>query len=876
MPTPKPMSAFRTLARFAAVLLAAVPACEMFEAPPGEDIREQIRARELGLPPPTENFLAEEAEEENAGRRREWMESMHRAPPGTDWREIERRNGERQRDKRNALASMAVTTSRWTERGSKNQAGNTMAASPSVSGAALYVGAALGGVWRSPPDGIAWEALGDNTYGGAAWLAIVPGSLPTDSDVIVRATDGGVLDVSRDEGATWIPPAGITGCDGIRRLLVTEDGSHTIFLVAHANEPGLGKRWGVWRSTNAALSFTRVEPMGTYPGDLWATRTGATVLYAAKNQRLRRSLDLGNTWTDAGTLASASDTELTGSEAGAPRLWAVLQEGGNANLYRSDDAGGAWTFVQTLSDYWGALAASITNADLFCYGGVELWKTTDGGGSFGKQNGWGDYYGNPAAKLHADIMGVDVFPVAGGEEIYVNTHGGTYRSTNGLATVSNLSLSGLGVSQYYTTLSSTANPLHVVAGAQDQGYQRASTAPGPDGLVDFAQIISGDYGHATSGDGTHSHVFSVYPGFLLIHRGENSAQLFTADFPASETYGWLPTVTADPDDVTRCFFCATKLYRYKKTTQFSNTWIPVQWSAFDFSASGGGYLTGVEFSPGDHQKAYAVTSSGRLYHSEDKGVGWTQGTGNAPDEHYFYGNALVASKLDVNVAWAGGSGYGGPAVWRTTDGGQTWSPLGGGLPPTHVYCLAEAGDGTLFAGTETAAWRLDPGTSTWVDITSNEAPVTIWWSVEYVAAENVVRFGTYGRGIWDYSLDEPCAYEVYGAGLGGSNVITLESSSPTTLGTTHVLQVTGATPSASANLVYALAPAALPFKGGTLLVDLTTYLALPFGTDAVGAATISLPVPGDAVLAGLPLNWQVVQHAGPWKLSNGLQGMLCP
>jgi len=215
-------------------------------------------------------------------------------------------------------------------------------------------------------------------------------------------------------------------------------------------------------------------------------------------------------------------------------------------------------------------------------------------------------------------------------------------------------------------------------------------------------------------------------------------------------------------------------------------------------------------------------------------------------------------------------------VRRTLNGGVTWGALGDGLPPTLVYSLVEAPDGSVFAGTETAAYRLDPGSSTWVDITSNQAPVTIWWSAEYVTSAHAVRFGTYGRGIWDFSLDPSCAYEAYGTGLGGANVITLDSASPTTVGTTHVLDVTGAAPSAAATLVYSTAPLSAPFKGGTLLISPATWLLLAFTTDGAGAATLPLPVPADAALVGLPLQWQVVQAAGGWKLSNGLSGTLCP
>ncbi len=873
------MHATRPSSRACFLLLLALSACAGPSDPPrlaqrGTALRAQIDARwsDAG-PPPTEHRLSADAEEKGGPARRAWMESMHRAAPGTDWRELERRNGEAQRDKRNQLASMAAVTTRWTERGSSDQAGNTMSAMRSPDGAKLYVGAALGGVWRGNPDGTGWEPLGDNFYGGASWVAVVPGA-PGAPDAILRATDWGLIDRSTDEGATWIKPGGLPECDGIRRLLVTEDGSETIFLVAHVKEL-VSKQWGVYRSTNGGASFVKVTGMGTFPGDLWATRTGATVLYAAKSGKVQRSLDLGGTWTDAGSMTVAGDAELTGSEAGAPRLWAVLNESGAHKLYRSDDAGASWTFLTTLTDYWDCLGASITNADLFCYGGVELWKTTNGGTSFAKQNGWGDYYGNPAAKLHADMMGVDVYPDGGGERWYVNTHGGTYESTNGLATVSNLSLYGLNVSQYYTTHTSSANPVHVVAGAQDQGYQWTDDLPAADGLLPFDQIISGDYGHATSGDGSHAYVYSVYPGFVLIHKGENSPSLYTEDFPASETYGWLPTITADPDDNRNFFFCASKLYRYVKSGPGVNNWTWSQWSAQDFAIGGGEYLTGLAFAPGNHQRAYAVTSHGRLWFSNDKGLTWTQGGGSAPDEHYFYGNATVASRLDPDVAYVGGSGYSGPAVYRTTDGGLTWGPLGSGIPATLVYSLAEAADGTLFAGTETAAYRLDPGTTTWVDITSNEAPVTIWWSAEFVPAANVIRFGTYGRGIWDYALDDPCGYAAYGTGLGGTNVATLDSASPTTLGTTHIFTVGGAAPSAPAWLVYSPAAASLPFKGGTLLVDPALLLALPFTTGAAGTAAVPLVMPADPALDGLPLHWQVLQNAGGWRLSNGLSGAFC-
>ncbi|HZL99422.1 MAG TPA: hypothetical protein VFD43_04135, partial [Planctomycetota bacterium] len=610
----------------AAALLALIPALAACQA------RDTGSPQAL-RPPPTEHWLSPDAEAANKQKRKAWIESLHRAPPDVDWRQIERRNGEQQREKRNRLAAMAAVASRWTERGSANQAGRMHTAARGPDGATLYGGSALGGVWRGTLDGQDWTPIGDNIYGGAHWLAVVPGESPADPDVVLRATDGGLIDVTRDGGATWTVPAGLPTTIGVRRVLTLSDGSHRIYLLLHHYTVLGQQRYSLYRSTNAAQSFSSVASLGTYAGDVWAPRDGGSTLYLLAQGQLRRSLDGGATWSDVGpTPAGSSGGELVASEAGAPRFWAALNQGGSTVLHRSE-GGAGWTQVATLSDYWGSLNASMLDADLFAYGGVEVWRTTDGGGGFAKVNGWGDYYGDPAHKLHADIPGIDVLPDGlGGEIWYVSTDGGLYRSADGLASVSNLSLDGLRVSQYYTTHTSSANPTHVVAGSQDQGYQRASAAPGPGGLLEFDQLISGDYGHATSGNGTHAYVYSVYPGFILAQKGETSPQLYFVDFPAAEDYGWLPTITADPANVERFFFCASHLYRYRKTTLIPPSWTVSQWSAFDFGIGAGEYLSALDFSPADGDRVYAATSWGRLYVSTDHGVTWTAGGGSAPED----------------------------------------------------------------------------------------------------------------------------------------------------------------------------------------------------------------------------------------------------
>jgi hypothetical protein len=94
--------------------------------------------------------------------------------------------------------------------------------------------------------------------------------------------------------------------------------------------------------------------------------------------------------------------------------------------------------------------------------------------------------------------------------------------------------------------------------------------------------------------------------------------------------------------------------------------------------------------------------------------------------------------------------------------------MGAGLPSTLVFGLAidNATELNLFAATEAGPYRFDAHTQTWASILGTEAPLTGYWCVESVPELRVARFGTYGRGIWDYAIRNP-AEVAEGAGSPG-------------------------------------------------------------------------------------------------------------
>lgn len=810
-------------------------------------------------PAPTEHLLDEDAEGAARDRRRAWLESMHRTADGVDWRAIERENGRRAQARRNALQRAGLgkaATNPWWEVGSSNQAGRMHCAARSSDGSRLYAGAALGGLWSTAPDGSDWTPLGDNLYGGVYDLAVLDGEHPGDPDVLVVRTGSKSVRVSRDLGASWETPTGLGGLNGVLGFAVLSTPVPTLLAAVHVN--GIGNELAVRASTDHGRTFVqRWKSPSSGKGWMWVPRTGPAALdtiYLGRRGDVLVSTNGGFDFNQVGVSdGAATDVRLVGSEAGAPTLYAMVSVGGTWQLTRSDDAGQSFAHVHTPTEFWGALEASSVDPDVVLYGGVEAHRSGDGGASFSKVNGWGQYYGNPAVFLHADIMGFDVWPdplVPGVETWYVSTDGGVYASSNLVQDVQNLSLAGLGVSQYYSTLSSSSDGDLILAGSQDQGYQfgdwQFSVEAGPS--TPFDQLISGDYGHLSSSDGTHGLVYSTYPGFMLVSEGQGTNQLHTANFP-STNHSWLPPVVADPLDANGVFFCGDRLWRYQRS---GNSWVPSQHSAQSFTQNGASYLSALAFAPTDANRAYAATDNGRLHHSSDHGSTWTASSSTAPSQHYFYGTAIDVHPADPLEAAVGGSGYSNAGVVRTTDGGVTWTAEAAGLPSTLVYDLVYARDGSgdLYAATEAGPWRWDRASGLWSDLSGATAPLTTYWSVEAVGTD-LIRFATYGRGIWDYRSSPQPAWHVYGAGKATSagNVPILSATGASSLSANDFeIHVTGGPAGNLGVMMLADEPGAIPFANGTLWLSPPVTRGPIFSVDVLTLAQV--PIAIDASMVG--------------------------
>ncbi|MFT7676080.1 MAG: hypothetical protein ACI8QC_000047 [Planctomycetota bacterium] len=728
-------------------------------------------------PEPTDP-RGEDDEQEQRREREAWLEQMHRSAPDVDWRAIEERNRQAQVQRRNNLRAavaqspnqnqLLAASNSWEEIGSRNQAGHTRcsAVGPDRGGYRyLYIGSAAGGVWRTPFGTEQWEPLSDALFGGTDDVLALAPSQFGDEDIVLSRR-GTLLYRSDDGGLIWTSPSGLSGLNEIRRMLTLPDANQTVLVLGRGPTPQ-GTRLALWASTDQGQSFSLRHAFGAdWRGDIWAPQIGngaGTDVYVLSMDSLRKSTDAGVNFSLLHQVTTgATEGALVGSEAGGPHLYPLLREGSNWNLYSSSNGGLSSSLASTLSGYWGghrSLMAFSDDATAVIYGGVNGLRSADSGQSFTTINSWGEYYGNPAQKLHADLRGMNSFPNPDQPSqtlAFIHTDGGTYLTLDHGLSVQNQCLDGLGVGQFYDTFTSEEDPRVVVGGTQDQGYQTGFIVPPTDNgpSTPFNQVISGDYGHLCSGGGPNQRVFSTYPGFILMQNNINSGSVTQISFPNNASNLWLPPVQADPTDVLAFYFLGNKLWRYER---LAGQWTPSVHSTQDFAAGPGSYLSAMTFAPTDPSRVYATTDSGRLWYSSDGAVTWTESTSTGPGSHYFYGSTIVVDPGDPNHVFVGGSGYSGPGVKESVDGGISWQPAAQGMVNTLTFELAWAVDGSndVYAATQAGAWVRRSSTGLWEDVMGLGAPHTTYWSVDGVPAMGRMRFGTYGRGIWDLALDGP-------------------------------------------------------------------------------------------------------------------------
>ena len=712
--------------------------------------------------------------------RRQWIETIHRTAPGVDWRAMDdsvrwakyveklpqlqaARPSGSLKSITGGFESIAggVLTGQWTEKGSNNQSGRMHCVDIDYSNNLLYGASSGGNIWVGPPDGSAWTCLTDHKQVLDVQFLRVFANESGGTRILMNPRNRVVFYYSDDMGVTWNTSTGLSGYSQggvITRGLSKPDG--TIYLLINRN---ISNNHLV-RSTDLGKSFqlvTRID--GTQACDIWTDRFAEGPVWYVDRSKVYQLTD-ENVLQQVGTVSiNFAENEIRHVQLGgcaAPaqtHLYVMAQLEKSSRFFGSEDGGVSWTVRGDNHEgpfMTNSFGVSNIDPNLVGFGGVNAYASRDGARTWRAINTWGEYYGNVRYKLHADIPEIEFFLRPDGKEwIWISTDGGTYYSDDGLVTVNNVSLTNLNVSQYYSTYTNRDLTHIIYAGSQDQGFQRSKEDK--EGTVSFQQTISGDYGHIVSADKGYS-LWTVYPGFAMRYPDAvNSSHIVTWDF-SGKNHFWMPPLMEDPYDPAKVYLAggtsSTGNHLWLLTDRGSS--VSVTELPFDFSGGNENHwISSMAYSPINKDYRYVLNSGGRFYFSSDRGTTWERSSSIGPGSHYFYGNTIVTSPVDINTIYIGGAGYSSRSVFVSRDGGMTFQGMSTGLPNTLVFEMKANEDGTLlFAATETGPYVYIQSEGKWFDLAGISAPDQTYWSVDYVPKIKTARFGTYGRGIWDFRI----------------------------------------------------------------------------------------------------------------------------
>jgi len=669
----------------------------------------------------------------------------------------------------------ATTSSSWTALGPNSSGGgyagvgriNCIAFHPSDINT-YWVGAASGGLWVTTNNGSSWTCLTDNNNVLAISDIVIPTDYATSKTIYIATGDRdgwdnrsiGVLK-SVNGGSTW-NSTGISYAlsDGrmVYKLLLDPNNNQAI-IAATTN--------GVYKNTNGGttwgtkLTSISFRDMEYKPGDF-------NTLYGSTNDgKIYVTSDGGGTWTLAFSDANAFRIELAISSNQPDLVYAIASNtiDGLYGIYKSTNSGSDYTqmfsgttknllgWVSDGSDTGGqgsydlCIAVSQSDANTVLIGGVNTWRSVDGGTSWSIVNHW--VGGGGAQEVHADKHNL-LFRSNG--DLFECNDGGVYISSDNGAVWTDKS-NGLLISQMYKLGISNTVSNEVITGLQDNGtkllagdtWKDVVSGDGMECLIDYTDK-NVQYGSSQYGD--------------ISRTTDHWVSDFTNIQPSGAGNGAFVTpYIIDPTNNQTLYAGYADVW---KTTNRGDSWTKIS----NINASG--KIRSMAIAPSNNQVLFVVELF-KFWKTTNGGTTWTDITGTLPLPELLGDITSVAIKNDdANTLWVTMGYYNTNRVFQSIDGGITWTNISSGLPPLPAYSIIQNKQSTdqvqLYVGTELGVYFKN-GANNWVLYNTGLPNVKIGEIEIYYAPnpqDSKLRAATYGRGLWEspvyYDVSAPMTY----------------------------------------------------------------------------------------------------------------------
>jgi hypothetical protein len=635
-----------------------------------------------------------------------------------------------------------------------------------------WIGAPAGGLWKTTNNGSSWTCLTDDNAVLGVSSIIIPSDYATTNTIYIATGDRDASDnysigvlKSTDGGSNWNTTGltySLSANDLVYKLLLDPTLNSTI-IAATSN--------GVYKTTDSGVTWstqltsTAFIDMEYKPGD-FNTLYGST-----KDGYIYVSTNSGLNWSPSSDFGSRVELAVTAADANIVYAVVAASDDGLESIQKSTNSGASFTEVfagstkNLLGWYEGdgtdatggqgwydlGIAVSPTDADIILVGGVNSWKSTDGGLNWSLANHW--YGGFSAPAVHADKHNLTY---RSNGDLFECNDGGIYISTdNGTAWTDKTN--GMEISQMYKLSVSQTVVNEVLTGLQDNGTKLLSggtwaDVKGGDGmecLIDYTDVNI-QYGTYTNGNiaRTTNHWTSA----TNITYGDHDNNSSTPDEPLNgldETGAWVSPYVIDPTNNQILYLGMNNIW---KTTNRGDAWTKIStMNSID-------KIRSMAIASSNASVLY-VADNDRIWTTVNGGTSWSNITGALPVSSSYI-KYITVKNDDPNTLWIAMSGYNSNAVFQSTNGGASWTNISTGLPSIPAYTIVQNTQITsevhLYVGTELGIY-FKKGSDNWIVYNTDLPNVKIGEIEMYydnTPANSKLRAATYGRGLWETPVEQ--------------------------------------------------------------------------------------------------------------------------
>ena len=627
---------------------------------------------------------------------------------------------------------------------------------------------------------------------------------PTDANKIYAGSPSGGMWQTSDGGLTLISYTDILPTLGVSAIVLDKGNPNTIYIGTGDRDAGDAPGMGVFRSTDGGMSWT---PWNTGMGNATVGKilqhpTSNQTLIAATSNGIYRSTDGGATWTlsqagnfkdvvykpnnpgivygsagssffrstDGGITFTNITAGLPSGQRGAIAVTAANSEyvyylmsnssSGFKGLYRSTNSGVSFSTMSESPNIldWScdgsgtggqgwydlAIAADPFSANTIYAGGVDVWKSTNGGVTWTINSHWYGGCGVPA--VHADCHFLGYSPLNG--KLYAGNDGGIYSTPNGGTTWTDHTV-GMTIGQIYKLGQSQMEKNKVINGFQDNGtYTFLGTGwvatGGGDGMECAVDPSNSAFTYHT-----------IYYGSIYRRYNNNNEFQIAGQglFGIDESGAWVTPFLLAESDPKIMFVGYKNIWRCFNVRTGSPVWVKI---SDGLGGSNGSNLSVLEESPANTNILYAAREDHKLFRTDncmDATPVWVNLTASIPDPNYI--TDLEAHPSDPNTVYL----TAGTKIYRSADKGVTWTDISGTFPAIHISSVAyyrNSHEG-LYIGTDAGVYYRDQFTADWIPFSQGlpangrVTEVEIYYDNDSVSSD-YIHACTYGRGLWGSDL----------------------------------------------------------------------------------------------------------------------------